>query len=189
MSSGLSSAAERESCTSPPLEKRCNLVARKHNSTMESTFRAHSEDGVAPAWTEDHCAAKKRTSTVRNHRGFDKPRMRTSKTAKSHTRLFVQHEYRDHAHEADKDLLSCEQAKSNHSKHGINCALFPFKLHCMLNDAERNGRTHIISWASQGRCFTIHQPKEICLSDYFTVRDLQHATGQQYGIATKESNL
>merc|ERR1719229_71471 len=37
---------------------------------------------------------------------------------------------------------------------------FPFKLHRLLEDAEKNGHASIISWTPSGRAFKIHKPKE-----------------------------
>lgn len=77
-------------------------------------------------------------------------------TAKNHARLFVQHDYHDRAQEARN-----EDSTTNCWEGGImSKALFPAKLHCVLNDAVGNGWEHIISWAPHGRCFAIHNHKE-----------------------------
>lgn len=69
------------------------------------------------------------------------------KTAKNHDRHFVMHCYHDHAQ--DK-LHDCQSVP----------ALFPIKLHEVLDEVERDGLDGIISWAPHGRCFVIHEPKE-----------------------------
>jgi HSF-type DNA-binding len=82
-------------------------------------------------------------------------RSRRAKTAKNHTRLFVVHDYHDHAQE-DPDC----------SDHSFRCdeslrypdALFPVKLHYVLADAEQYRWEHIISWSPHGRCFAIKNP-------------------------------
>jgi hypothetical protein len=36
---------------------------------------------------------------------------------------------------------------------------FPLKLHKMLEDLEKRGQQHLISWHDDGRSFVIHEPK------------------------------
>jgi len=38
---------------------------------------------------------------------------------------------------------------------------FPFRLHNMLDDAERTGHSHIVSWSPGGESFKIHLPKQL----------------------------
>ena len=45
------------------------------------------------------------------------------------------------------------------AKGGVACP-FPWKLHECLTAAEDDGLTHIVSWQSHGRSFTVHKPKE-----------------------------
>lgn len=46
---------------------------------------------------------------------------------------------------------------------------FPFRLHNMLDDAERSGHGHIVSWCAGGDCFKIHKPGQLInvLQKYF----------------------
>jgi hypothetical protein len=37
---------------------------------------------------------------------------------------------------------------------------FPVKLHCMLEEVEKEGLASIVSWQPHGRSFVVHQPKE-----------------------------
>lgn len=37
---------------------------------------------------------------------------------------------------------------------------FPFKLHALIDDAEKDGRDDIVSWIQDGKAFQIHKPKE-----------------------------
>lgn len=39
---------------------------------------------------------------------------------------------------------------------------FPFKLYEMLQDAEKDGETCIVSWRHHGNSFTIHEPAIFC---------------------------
>jgi hypothetical protein len=41
---------------------------------------------------------------------------------------------------------------------------FPLKLHYMLNETEKEGLGHIVSWMPHGRCFGVHKPKDFVLS-------------------------
>jgi hypothetical protein len=43
------------------------------------------------------------------------------------------------------------EEQKNHSEHA-----FPFKLHRMLDDADRNGFAHIVSWVEEGAAFKVH---------------------------------
>jgi HSF-type DNA-binding len=84
-------------------------------------------------------------------RGALKPGM----TAMNHTRRFVVHEYHDRA-PGNEDL----QQESFENLSPNTSVVFPTKLHLVLNDAERSGWEHIISWSPHGRCFMIHNPNE-----------------------------
>jgi HSF-type DNA-binding len=131
---------------------------------MESPLFAHSIAAVdnETVWVEKKQRSRRTAKhAVSNRRIVGKLTTQALfKTAKNHTRLYVDHEYRDHAHDFDTDLLSFEQEGGNGESKRTNCELFPFKLHKVLTDAGRNGWDHVISWAPHGRCFTIHQPKE-----------------------------
>jgi HSF-type DNA-binding len=62
-------------------------------------------------------------------------------------------------------------------------ALFPIKLHYMLEDVEQNGWEDIVSWAPHGRCFKIHNPRAFVariMPKYVLVRNLRH-TSPHYG--------
>jgi hypothetical protein len=55
--------------------------------------------------------------------------------------------------------LNCEndeiEEQQKHSKHA-----FPLKLHRMLDDADRNGFAHIVSWVEEGAAFKVHDSEE-----------------------------
>ena len=47
---------------------------------------------------------------------------------------------------------------------------FPWKLHTLLGDLQRQGRQHIASWLPSGKSFRVHQPDEFSkrvMGDYF----------------------
>jgi hypothetical protein len=37
---------------------------------------------------------------------------------------------------------------------------FPWRVHDMLDAAQKEGLGHIVSWQSHGRAFTVHKPKD-----------------------------
>ena len=77
-------------------------------------------------------------------------------TAKLHTRHFVVHDYHDYStHTAD--MVQAPPAKP---RRGGVTTPFPQKLHEFLDQVERDGYAHVISWQPHGRCFVIHKPKE-----------------------------
>ena len=45
------------------------------------------------------------------------------------------------------------------AKGGVACP-FPWRLHEMLKTAADEGLEDIVSWASHGRAFTVHDPKQ-----------------------------
>ena len=52
-----------------------------------------------------------------------------------------------------KSKLSCTFSSSNRT--------FPVKFHDMLIELEKEGLVHIASWQPHGRCFLIHNRKEL----------------------------
>jgi HSF-type DNA-binding len=96
------------------------------------------------------------------------------KTAKLNDRHFVVHNYHDHSHDPDdaddgEDQSSSYDDHQHHSsfdhadearRRGGVAVAFPLKLHAVLDQVERDGYSHVISWSPHGRCFVIHQPKQ-----------------------------
>ena len=75
-------------------------------------------------------------------------------TASKKQRIFVSHDYMDLCDEQafNNDL---QWVKRNEIKTKRKQA-FAFKLHKSLEDAEKDGLTHVFSWLSHGRAFKIH---------------------------------
>jgi hypothetical protein len=76
----------------------------------------------------------------------------------------VEHNYHDYANEVEKgeeslgDLHHMEdhtQSSMNHGEHN-----FPVKLHYMLDELEKDGMEHIVSWQPHGRCFLVHKQQQ-----------------------------
>lgn len=63
----------------------------------------------------------------------------------------VSHDYHDHANYPNDDYTAGPASSIEQS--------FPAKLHYMLDDMERDGLSHIISWSPHGRCFVVHNTK------------------------------
>lgn len=59
----------------------------------------------------------------------------------------VQHNYHDHASDSSGDYNNTLSAFASKTEQP-----FPAKLHFMLDDMEKDGQAHIISWAPHGRC-------------------------------------
>ena len=102
-------------------------------------------------------------------------------TAKHNVRHFIVHNYHDHSDEVPTEpeptAEQVEEAIRLHNMTGgkknkpaptsssassaasIKIS-FPRKLHHILDQIERDGHAHVISWLPHGRAFAIHKPKE-----------------------------
>jgi len=72
-----------------------------------------------------------------------------------HGNLIMERSYSDHA--AD---LTLEPNLIKYKAKGGVIVPFPVKLHEMLDKIESDGLANVVSWASHGRCFCVHKPKE-----------------------------
>jgi hypothetical protein len=79
-------------------------------------------------------------------------------------RHVIQHDYHDHASDPidfdDFVLDTNDQSNTNDKKKGGVGTPFPLKLHELLEKAESEHLTDIISWQPHGRAFVVHQPKK-----------------------------
>lgn len=75
-------------------------------------------------------------------------RRKPGKTALNKERHYVQHKYHDLLNEADS------MKRSGH-KPIVSNDSFPMKLHRILDEVEKEGLAHIISWQPHGRAFII----------------------------------
>jgi HSF-type DNA-binding len=126
-----------------------------------------SSGSAGAAAQQQHESAKTRPKRRR------KPQ-KPGKTAKLNDRHFVVHNYHDHSHDPDdaddEDQSSSYEDHHHHSssfEHGDEgrrrggvAVAFPLKLHAVLDQVERDGYSHVISWSPHGRCFVIHKPKQ-----------------------------
>jgi hypothetical protein len=83
-------------------------------------------------------------------------------TGKHH--ITVQHNYHDHAGDMGLD------GKRLPARGGV-ITPFPLKLHSMLEAVEKEGLEDVVSWQPHGRCFVVHDSKEMAniLIKYFKV--------------------
>ena len=60
---------------------------------------------------------------------------------------------------------------------------FPYRLHDMLDEAQKKGHDHIVSWSRDGKSFKIHQPHLMVpiLQQYFRQTKYQSFRRQLYG--------
>jgi HSF-type DNA-binding len=133
--------------------KRCVAVtARSRHVLRDNIYLTSSTE------CEVHSAAAAETS--RSGQSSDKERIpkvrskvycKPGRTAKHHKRIFVVHDYHDHSQDEQDNSIS---------NVGNVSALFPLKLHEVLEAVANDGQSHIISWAPHGRCFTLHMPEE-----------------------------
>jgi len=73
-------------------------------------------------------------------------------------RHVVDHTYHDYSNEIDDHMDMIDDPRRK-NKGGVAIP-FPFKLHQLLEDTEKNGHESIISWQPHGRSFVVHKPKE-----------------------------
>jgi HSF-type DNA-binding len=66
----------------------------------------------------------------------------------------VQHDYHDYGDMIDDGYIIEPVVR------GGVASPFPTKLHEMLDDIERDGYGHVVSWQPHGRCFIVRKPKE-----------------------------
>ena len=158
-----------------------------------------SSDEKKPSVEKDstpqvHCTQTSSNGKVLRKRKTQKPGL----TARGKKRQFVSHNYVDRAHEFDDVLgpeaealyearqfmdINGQRATSTSSPHVIidpnveqtttskkRHIPFPFKLHIMLYQVEKNDLQDIISWLPHGRAFAIHSIekfKTIVMGKYF----------------------
>jgi len=76
-------------------------------------------------------------------------------TFKGHPRQFARHNYHDHAND-DLGTSSVEQVSEIINVRGGVKTPFPLRLHNMLEAADKEGLTDIVSWQPHGRAFCVH---------------------------------
>ena len=126
-----------------------------------------SNEGQGECQTEQD---QHRKSSLKRRRKILKPGL----TATKKERYFVQHDYHDHADDEENDFAvgtfdlyshtapGCDTGEGGkfdfHSSAGPSLS-FPFKLHTMLANTDRDGYSLIVSWQPHGRCFMLRDVK------------------------------
>lgn len=112
----------------------------------------------------------------RRRSGRRKAAIEPRSTERGHERSFVHHEYHDFAEERECFHSSdCSQASNGDTKNriGIN-PTFPALLHSILEHAEDEGYSEVVSWQPHGRAFLVHDQerfvKEIMTSHFRQTR-------------------
>lgn len=101
--------------------------------------------------------AQCRTKSIK---GSGSGRSRKNRIVKK-DRHVIQHDYHDHASDPiDFDDFVGESEQAYDKKKGGVGTPFPLKLHELLERAEVENLTDIISWQPHGRAFVVHQPKK-----------------------------
>ena len=113
---------------------------------------------ITPATSSQRVAqnpSSSTTSAVSSTRQLKNPRNSNSGKESFKMELNFQHQ-----NLAQADQLRADQLRSTQ---------FPFRLHNMLDDAERSGHAHILSWCKDGDSFKIHKPVKLIdvLQKYF----------------------
>eukprot|EP00586_Coscinodiscus_wailesii_P014924 CAMPEP_0172503262 /NCGR_PEP_ID=MMETSP1066-20121228/167676_1 /TAXON_ID=671091 /ORGANISM="Coscinodiscus wailesii, Strain CCMP2513" /LENGTH=493 /DNA_ID=CAMNT_0013278929 /DNA_START=57 /DNA_END=1538 /DNA_ORIENTATION=+ len=145
---------------------------------VSSTSTAHSfEDSdtsayiprvTAPKVTVAECAKSNEVSSKENKckkkkkkRNRKRKKLQPGLTATKRTRMFIEHDYHDHANDPEKDYgddvpTSSQKSKKKTKQHpGGVIVPFPLKLHTLLDQLEQDGLTSIMSWQPHGRAFVI----------------------------------
>lgn len=149
----------------------CNVGNRRRRSLIE----ADTEAFVA---FRDITPSKTMSLSTRNTDSFEN---KTQSNKKSDTKNFVQHNYHDHAFDADDGFLDTPLV----SRGGVTVP-FPMKLHDML-DAITHHETHlesVVRWQPHGRCFVVNKPQEF--ADKVLTRFFQQ---KKYASFQRQLNL
>ena len=91
---------------------------------------------------------------MENDPATKKSKQSDSSSGASRNTARVDHQYEDYGVEAA--LLESQQRSYNPGEPPSTNDPFPIFLHYMLNDTEKNGLSHIVSWCPHGRAFVVH---------------------------------
>lgn len=126
---------------------------RQPHMLMASFIPLSSEEDLGTMITRRSRRSTKATSGYRKSKQGRKARKE---------RHVIQHDYHDHAFDPidfDDYVLECDPGCVLKKKGGVGTP-FPLKLHELLEKAEEEGLSDIVSWQPHGRAFVVHKPKE-----------------------------
>lgn len=137
----------------------CNsLLVTTNSKTREDKLAVVA--GVVPA---THPPRETITKSRRSH---------SSRAAcHHHEHVQVQHHYHDFSVDLEPSPEFFDSSSSGRSGSSSVAPPFPTRLYDMLQDAQANGISHIISFAPHGRAIQVHEPKKLVdiLPKYFTL--------------------
>mmetsp|Transcript_3437 Transcript_3437/g.6486 ORF Transcript_3437/g.6486 Transcript_3437/m.6486 type:complete len:213 (-) Transcript_3437:243-881(-) len=125
------------------------------------TPSSSNEDMIDQRETDDHRESQRRTRSILKDASGAGGKRKSRITKKD--RHVIQHDYHDHASDPidfDDYMRDCSDQQTYDKKKGGVGTPFPLKLHELLERAEIERLTDIISWQPHGRAFVVHQPKK-----------------------------
>jgi len=158
------SVSANDSATTTYLEARLDTADADTRAIAETMIRNVNASQGAKSATggekdKDASKDKKTDKTQTEAKSQAKPKVnpRNSNAGKESFKMELNYK---HQNLAQADQLRSDQLRSTQ---------FPFRLHNMLDDAERSGHSHIVSWCKGGESFRIHKPTELIsvLQKYF----------------------
>jgi hypothetical protein len=132
-----------------PLEERAIATTKLRLSDVIPTSSESSNDSSMASSTG--ARIKKRRQKKGQADNKDK-----QTTEKGHKRVFVQHNYHDYSVEPIDSILTLTIEHSEKKNKGGICTPFPVVLHDMLEKADQEGFSNIVSWQPHGRAFQVH---------------------------------
>lgn len=145
-----------------------NLGSDQHNSASAgyaptaTSISAHTtksdtaDDAKFDKWLGDIISTSSKAddpATIQKQSKHRRCPRRPGMTAQNKQRIFVQHNYHDLSLEPDDAMIHTDiEGGSGTTKNES----FALKLHRILDETERKGMGHIISWQPHGRAFKIH---------------------------------
>jgi hypothetical protein len=131
-------------------------VVPKLSFETERYFTVESTDGYPVNKTFPDAPKPQAKERSKRRRKPQQP----GKTAKMNDRHFVQHNYHDHALDAEDTTEPEPMEVEDEKRRGGVATSFPLKLHEMLDQIEADGLAGVISWQPHGRAFLVHKPAE-----------------------------
>lgn len=128
-----------------------NGPARQDGRDNLSKSLNPSAEGRTPRSTQEPPSRKRR-------RGSSETEPSGKEESKHHhEKSYVHHEYHDYSGLSGGPVVLPPLPKKGRG--GVS-SMFPTVLHHMLDDAEKFGFAHIVSWRPHGRAFHVHKPEQ-----------------------------
>lgn len=131
--------------TATSMSSRCPTTTNSDSAGDAAKFDKWLGDIISTSSKADPVTIQKQKKQSKHRR----PGM----TAQNKQRIFVQHNYHDLSLEPDDAMIIHTDIEGGSATKNESFAL---KLHRILDETEKNGMGHIISWQPHGRAFKIH---------------------------------